>query len=406
MTDQDFSGDYDIAVIGGGLVGSVLALALANSDRRVVLIDAGPLSVATESDSSTPKVVRTTAIAAGSVAILEALVPQLRIDAMGCPIQRVHVSQKGYFGSTRISAEEEGVSALGYVVENQVLQETLFDALAEAPLITRAAPVKVTNVERNDFSVIVTSDHGVISAPWLIGVDGNHSVVRKFCEISQTATDYDQCAVVTTVQAELPHQQTAFERFTPQGPMAMLPLDTHTLSLIFTVDSDEVTSVLASTDTEFLQRVQQTFGYRLGLLSEPGTRQAFPLTLQESDSQGMDRVVLLGNAARSLHPVAGQGFNLAVRDVGKLLELAAAENAEHDIPALLSSFHKQRERDQRATRNLTDFLAKTFRGYNPVLSHLRGLGLIGLDVLPAARRRFSRQAMGLAVSLPDIQYPH
>ncbi|MBX2885203.1 MAG: FAD-dependent monooxygenase [Granulosicoccus sp.] len=405
MSDSSYSGDYDVVVIGGALVGGVLALSFANSGKRVVLIDAQPITVPASADVSGAGAVRTTAVAAGSVAILDALTPQLSIAALGSPIQRVHVSQQGFFGATRIDAEEEGVRALGYVVENLTMQSALYAALAAQPLITRAAPVVVHDIQQSTTSVSVHTDHGLITAPWLVGVDGANSSVRKLCKISHTATDYEQSAVVSTVEAELPHQQTAYERFTPQGPMAMLPMGTHSLSLIFTVDKEEVEAVLRSSDDEFRDQVQRTFGYRLGRLTRTGARQAFPLRLQESDRQSAERVLLLGNAARSLHPVAGQGFNLAVRDMGALLALVDAAAFEQDIPAALSAFVAQRKTDHQSTVRLTDFFARSFRGHNPVLSHLRGLGLIGLDVLPVARRRFARRAMGLAVSLPDIRYP-
>lgn len=406
MISRSFSGDYDVVVVGGALVGGVLALSLANRGKLVAVIDAQALSINTETGHSTSQAVRTTAIAAGSVAILQALVPQLNVVSAGTPIRQVHVSQQGYFGSVRLNAEEEGVPALGYVVENRSLQDLLLNALSTQPQITLVAPAVVEDIYQDDSSVNVITDSGELRTPWLVGVDGVNSAVRRYCNLSVNTIDYDQCAVVSTVESELPHRQTAYERFTSQGPMAMLPLATHTLSLIFTVDAAQAETVRNSSDECFLQYVQQTFGHRLGRLSAPGRRQVFPLALQQSERQGTGRIVLMGNAVRSLHPVAGQGFNLAVRDIGKLLEIVDSDLFDSDIEGQLRAFQTMRESDQRSTSRLTDFFARSFRGTSPVLSHLRGLGLIGLDTVPGARRSFARRAMGLAVSLPDIQYPH
>jgi len=409
--------DADIIIVGGALVGGTLALALARLGHRVLLADAQPLAPESIGVTTRGQAVPTTAVAAGSRKILSALIPGLDLANIGTPILGVHVSQRGYFGATRLDARDQGLDALGYVVRNRDLVMHFSQALSRAPGLTLRSPLTLTSLSTNNSVISANFAGEKVTAKLLIGVDGADSAVRRCCDITLNRTDYGQSAVVATLQTELDHEHIAYERFTAAGPLALLPLGKNTHSLIMTVEAVDVEAVMGLSDAAFLQRVQAAFGFRLGRMEKVcGERQAFPLILQQAGRQSAERVLLLGNAARSLHPVAGQGYNLAVRDIGKLIELLGAAastglagddavTADPGAAQLLSAFSRARESDQRDTVRLTDFFARGFRGSNTGLSLLRGLGLITVNMLPVARRRLARRAMGLSVALPDLHYP-
>jgi len=429
--------EYDIAIVGGGLVGTPLALALATGGRRVVLIErrAAGDGPATDPLAGESLDQRCTALSAGTTAWLDrhALWPALSDDA--CPIRTVHVSHRGRFGATRLEAAELGVDALGHVVENRAVLAALEARLAasDVRLVTGVAVASVEPADRwatvryavptseaaagggrsadgpsgheqatGDAPEDQSRGEGALRARLVIGVDGVDSRVRAALGIAVRRHDYAQSAVLGAIRLERDHRHVAHERFTAGGPLALLPRPGRVVSFVECAAPEEAARIGALDDAAFLAHLQDRFGRRLGRFIETGPRGVMPLVRVEAERQVGPRTVLLGNAVRLLHPIAGQGYNLALRDVAALVAMLDADRGARGAVAAdpgdaqnLASFAAGRRADQRRVVGLTDALARGFRGENAVLSHLRALALIGLDGVPPLRRRFARAAMGM-----------
>lgn len=369
---------------------------------------------------------RCTALSAGSVRWLEAEGLWSALEADACPIRHVHVSHRGRFGATRLSAAEQGVDALGQVIENRRVLVAL-DARLAASEVRRIGGVSVGGVAPDADGVTLhctsaiapaekVETHAVadavgaraLRARLVIGVDGVDSRVRTALGVGVRRIDYRQSAVLGTLALERDHGNVAHERFTDSGPFALLPRPGRHVSLVECVSPERGRELAALDDTAFLAHLQARFGYRLGRFVASGSRSVVPLARVEATRQVVPRGVLLGNAVRLLHPVAGQGYNLALRDVAALVETLSSppESARDrvgghaagvDDPGetrRLESFAASRRADQRRVIALTDALARGFRGENAALSHLRALALVGLDTVSPLRRRFARAAMG------------
>ena len=430
---------HDIIVVGAAMVGSTLALGLASLGYRVALIDARSLDSVTDNCNQQLSAAildqRTTAVTPVSLTIMQAFGlwqdlsgPGSKSDDNFNPITEIQVSQQGSYGTTRIRGSELGVEALGYVVANQTMTSALIKKLRASPGVELFAPRKVVEViNRPGHACVVTEFDGLREmhrAKLVVAVDGTHSLVRKLSDIKTDRHDYQQSAIVTSVESELDNRGIAFERFTPGGPVASLPMQSHVNSFVYTVTSEQAGVLTQLPEQQFLDRLQKEFGFRLGTLKKCGARAVFPLTLVKAKQQFVGRVLLMGNAARTLHPVAGQSFNLAMRDVGKLVEILRGDSqleatevlAPAESPArmqisdpgdsrVLQLFSQQRHGDQQKTVWLTDGLARSFRGNSGWFSHLRAAGITGLDTVPAFRNVFARHAMGFGESLPDLDYP-
>ncbi len=344
------------------------------------------------------------------------------LQAQAQPIAEIQISERRRLGLTRLQAQEEGVPALGYVLENRVIGEQLA-ALLAAPAADMAnaanadsppahpagslhwlAPARVTAVSEQPGAMRVDYQHqqrpASLSARLLIAADGHRSLVREALGISTVEQDYGLSAIVANVQTQLPHRGVAYERFTPSGPLAMLPLPPYRgqsrSALVLTVKHAEVEALLALPEADFLAELQQRFGQRLGRLQALGQRAAYPVALHRAERCTAARCIVLGNAAQSLNPVAGQGFNLALRDVAALLEqLAAAPADDPGAPALLHAYAASRARDRQQTIRFTDALIKLFSNTITPLAHARAGGLLAADLLPPLRQQFARQGMGL-----------
>lgn len=418
----------DITVVGAALAGSTLAYALAEAGWRVALLEQRSMSVTDQAPPAESEQVldtRSTALSWSSLQILGSLglwqPPGLSTHAHA--IQQVHVSQAGNFGSVRLSASDENLDMLGATIPNQAYNELVLQRVREHPLIDTHDLIRIERLDHGGGKAVrVAVARGEqqyqVQSGLLIAVDGVNSVVRELSGISLQTTDYEQSAVLLNVETQKTNPGIAYERFTASGPLAMLPLGGRLNSVVYSVDPGVGETLCQLDEPQFLQHLQQQFGYRLGRLCRCGTRHLMPLRLVESSSQVAERVLLMGNAARTLHPVAGQGFNLALRDIAGLLELLGKRedtrqvtqvDAESDpenkqsnersndpgSQELLKAFLDLRRRDQQRTVRLTDALARVFRGSNPAFSHLRALGLAGLEYTPPLQRQFSRQAMGL-----------
>lgn len=395
--------DYDLIIIGGGLVGGSLACALKGTGLRVAVVE----GVALESARQPSYDERVLALSWGSRRIFDGMGLWPAIAAEAEPIRHIHISDRGRFGFARLNADEEGVEALGYVAAARAIGNAIVGALKDADGVDLICPARLGGFRANADGVEVeVAEQGrsrVISARLLVAADGGDSSVRRRLRTRVSERDYGVDALITTVRPERPRPGFAYERFTDEGPMAMLPMTEGRWSVVWTLDRARTASVLGLSDEAFLERLQERFGQRLGRLGELGRRVSYPLKQLLVKRLTGERVVLIGNAAHTLHPVAGQGFNLGLRDVAELADFLV-QGAGRDVGAddLLREYARRRLRDQGAVAKVTDALARLF--VNPVapVRTLRDLGLLGLDVSPSMKHLAARQFMGTAGRLPRL----
>ncbi|RFA31258.1 2-octaprenyl-6-methoxyphenyl hydroxylase [Alkalilimnicola ehrlichii] len=398
--------DYDLLIVGGGLVGASLACALGNNSLRIGVVEA----VAVGDPQQPSYDDRSTALAPTSRRIFEALELWDELQGHYTPIQEIHVSERGRFGFARLRAEEEGLPALGYVVSNRQLGEVLPERAAAASNVDYLCPAQVeaAAVTDTEATVDIRCDDGgirTVSAKLLVVADGARSRTRALLGMEVAVRDYRQVAIVANLTPERSHNGRAFERFTRCGPMALLPAEGGRCGLIWSVPAAKAEQVLAMDDDAFRERVQRLFGYRLGRFLRVGTRLAYPLVHMSAERYTGQRTVVMGNAAHTLHPVAGQGFNLALRDVATLAELVHDAALKGDDPGragLLDSYDAMRRQDYRRVASLTDSLLHVFGNALPGVVGARNVGLLGFDLLPLIKPFFVRQASGYAFALPRL----
>lgn len=385
----------DVAIVGCGLIGAPLALALANAGFKVTTID----RLVPEAPVEDPLDQRCTALSASTVALLQGLGLWEPVEKQATAIESVHISQRGYFGVTRLTAAEQQLSALGYVVENRRYQRILQQQLAQSS-VTQLMPAQLNSLQVGASEArlgITAGDTGVtqtecLHAKLVVAADGLSSSVRELAGIGSTHVDYEQSALLTTVQLEQSHNNVAFERFTKDGPLALLPSYDRTASVVCCLSQAFAKEISQYSDDDVLHYLQQQFGRRLGPFVRLGSRKLIPLVRIEANRQIENRLVLLGNAARLLHPVAGQGYNLAMRDVATLISCLNINDA--GTKSNLEKFASDCAKDQRQVIQLTDTLARLFRGNTSLLGHARGLGLLGLDTISPLRQQFAHRALG------------
>ncbi|MGQ4276907.1 2-octaprenyl-6-methoxyphenyl hydroxylase [Pseudidiomarina sp. E22-M8] len=385
-----------IIIAGGGLVGSLTALLLARRrpDLSIVIVEpnaAGPVP-----DK------RTIALAAATVELLQQQGIWSSLAAASEAIKHIHVSDRGYLGVTRLHAEDEGVAALGQVVPAATLNRALYQQLGELPNVTWRAGTRVVAIEQQIASAAVTlasmaetaAETEQLNCQLLIGADGQRSFVREALGIGMQVTDYKQVGIIATLQLAEPLAGWAYERFTDTGPLALLPLPNQQASLVWSVAESDASATLALTDEQFLSALQAAFGYRAGRFVGIGERLQFPLQLHLAERSFAHRAVIIGNASHTLHPIAGQGFNLGVRDAISLSDqLARADDP--GAYATLADYWQQRKDDYQQIIGLTDLLVRGFSNHHWPMTQLRNLALLGLDAVPPLRNRFARQTMGL-----------
>jgi 2-octaprenyl-6-methoxyphenol hydroxylase len=393
---------FDIAIVGGGMVGASLAVALKGLDVRVALIEAVPHDAASQPSFDE----RTTALSNGSRRILETLGVWPAVAAAATPIAKIHVSDQGHFGFARIDAAEQGLPALGYVVANRLLGAALWSKLSDRADVRVYCPAQVTRVAAEGDTVLLhVSEAGgaevLIKARLVVAADGAGSKVRSAFGITAEVRDYRQSAVITTLLPRKFHEHVAYERFTAEGPLALLPLADGRCTLVLTLTAALADIAMGWSDTEFLAEVQRRFGFRLGRFLKVGRRAAYPLSLTRAQQTSAGRCVIVGNAAQGLHPVAGMGFNLGLRDVASLAELVA-EHGSGAAGALLSAYDAWRAADRRQIIGFTDGLVRLFSNPLGAVQNARNLALLIFDVTPAAKAALSTLSTGGAGRIPKL----
>jgi 2-octaprenyl-6-methoxyphenol hydroxylase len=385
----------NVAIIGGGLVGASLALSLQGLAKargwRIVLIE--PFA---PGDAFQPSYdARSSALSYGSRLIYERLSLWKALAERAEPIRHIHVSDRGRFGAARLDASQQRVDALGYVVENAWLGHCLWHAL-DREVIEWRCPAEVRQLVAHDGGYTLTlDDETELVCDLAVLADGGRSALREQLGIHVTQTTYDQTALIANVTPGDPHNGWAYERFTDTGPLALLPLPENRCALIWTRPQADAERLARIDEKTFLTELQQAFGYRLGTFRQVGMRYSYPLTLIEAQEQVRPHLVVLGNAAHSLHPIAGQGFNLSLRDVSALTEaLERSDNEPGNFAALQQYLYGQRL-DQQLTIGFSDQVTRLFSNASPWLAAGRNAGLIGLELCPSAKEVFARQAMGL-----------
>ena len=393
---------YDLIIVGGGLVGGSLAAVLGAAGLRVALVEA----VARAERAQPSYDERVIALSWGSRRILEAmgLWGELARDAE--PIRRIHVSDRGHFGLARLDSAEEGVEALGYVVPARLIGQAVQARLEPVAVFCPARLLGFQlREDRVDVELAAGGESRLLSASLLVAADGGDSAIRQRLGFQVLERGYGHDAVITTLTADRPQPGVAYERFTETGPLAMLPMTQGRYSLVWTARATETAAILGLDDQGFLGRLQARFGYRLGTLSRPGRRVAYPLKLLLTRDPVRQRLVLVGNAAHTLHPVAGQGLNLGLRDLAALAQVVADRVRAADDPgsaAALADYRRLRGEDQLLTGLATDLLAHLFINPWSPLRLGRNLGLLGLDLLPEARHALAERFMGLTGHLPRL----
>jgi 2-octaprenyl-6-methoxyphenol hydroxylase len=395
--------EIDVAIIGGGMVGASVAAALAGTGRRLLLVESVPFGAHAQPSFDE----RTTALGNVSRRIFEGLGVWQAMAPEAAAIRSIHVSEAGRFGVARLDAAEQGVAAFGYVVPNRRIGSALWERLAQAPELRLCAPARVDNVApsggRVCFSVVEGRGAPLqVAACLVVAADGAHSQIRAAAGIDAAVEDYDQVAVVANVAADRPHQGRAYERFTATGPLAVLPRHDGSLAVIWACRPQRAAELLALDDQGYLGELQARFGWRAGRFVRAGSRGSYPLQLTRATASTADRTVLIGNAAQALHPVAGQGFNLGLRDAAMLAEVIANATGDCGAPSLLRRFVEWRTRDRSGVVRFTDGLVKLFGDSRPGVSLLRNLGLLMFDLAPPAKSALARVSAGFGGPSPRL----
>ena len=395
----------DVAIVGGGMVGASLALGLRELGLSVLLVE----GVTPGSGSQPSFDDRTTALGNASRRIFESLGVWSDIAPQAAGIRTIHVSDAGRFGFARLRAEEQGIDAFGYVVANRVIGAALWQKLSTSRDIMLRVPAKAESIEVTAegarLTVVTdTGGHEEVDARLMVAADGAHSAVRSAAEIDAAVEDYDQVAIVANVAADRPHDGTAYERFTPSGPVAVLPLYDGSYGVIWSCSPADATSVLSFDDDSYLRELQTRFGWRAGKFVRVGRRASYPLKLTRAAATTATRTVLIGNAAQALHPVAGQGFNLGLRDAAMLAEVIANAPPGVDVgtPDLLRRFAEWRAADRTGVVKFTDGLVKLFGDSRPGMGMLRNLGLLMFDLAPPAKSALARVSAGFGGPSPRL----
>ncbi|KIE87290.1 MULTISPECIES: 2-octaprenyl-6-methoxyphenyl hydroxylase [Acinetobacter] len=396
-----------VIIVGGGMVGLSLSLMLAKANIAVKLLEAvkypnyDDQNVAPYHSSFDA---RNTALSRRSVQIYQKLGLWDALQQHATPILQVHITEQGSFGKARLIAEQEKVESFGQVIENAWLGRVLLTQVRQQPLIELIDGVQVTALTQDAEQVHIEAKRGdevlKLESKLLIAADGRDSFCRQAIGVGVDVHDYDQVAIVTTVQTSKPHEQVGFERFSALGPLALLPLPgEYRRSVVWPVKKGTEGEWLGEeNDQHFLDALQKTYGDRAGKFEKTGKRFSYPLSQVLAHKQAVGRVILMGNAAHTIHPVAGQGFNLCLRDADVLVRYLVNQlTTSDDIgnPDNLLAYEQARLSDQQRVIKFCDTVVRGFSNQNPLLKLIRNTGLIAFDVIPGVKPLVANYAMGL-----------
>lgn len=397
-----------VIIVGGGMVGLSLALMLAKANIAVKLLEA--VKYPNYDDENVAPYhssfdARNTALSRRSVQIYQKLGLWEALQQHATPILQVHITEQGSFGKARLVAEQEKVESFGQVIENAWLGRVLLTQVRQQPLIELIDGVQVTSLTQDADQVQIEAMRNgeyihSLKSKLVIAADGRDSFCRQSIGVGVDEHDYDQVAIVTTVQTSKPHQQVGFERFSALGPLALLPLPgEYRRSVVWPVKKGTEAEWLGEeNDQHFLNALQETYGDRAGKFEKTGKRFSYPLAQVLAHKQAVGRVVLMGNAAHTIHPVAGQGFNLCLRDADVLVRFLMEQLAKSDdigAPENLLAYEQSRLKDQQRVIKFCDSVVRGFSNQNPILKLLRNTGLIAFDVIPGVKPLVANYAMGL-----------
>ena len=397
----------EVIIVGGGMVGLSLALMLAKAKIAVKLLEAIQYPNYEDADLApyhSSFDARNSALSRRSVQIYQELGLWDVLQQHATPILQVHITEQGSFGKARLLAEQEKVENFGQVIENAWLGRVLLTQVRQQPLIELIDGVQVTALTQDQDYAYIKALRGQqplsLQAKLLIAADGRDYFCRQALGIGVDEHDYDQVAIVTTVQTSKPHQQVGFERFSPLGPLALLPLPgEYRRSVVWPVKKGTEQEWLGDdNDQHFLAALQQAYGDRAGKFQKTGKRFSYPLSQVLAEKQASGRVVLMGNAAHTIHPVAGQGFNLCMRDAYVLVRSLTeqlAKSSDIGEPRMLLAYEAARLTDQQRVIKFCDSVVRGFSNQNPILKLIRNTGLLAFDVVPGIKPLIANYAMGL-----------
>lgn len=400
--------DYDVVIAGGGMIGTCLAVALEPLGLRIAVVEAVARSAARQPSFDD----RSTALSRSSQRMFTAMGLWDEIVAAATPITRIHVSERGRFGFAHIDAAEQKVEALGYVVINRVLGGVLQSALARCTQLDFLCPARISAVRTSPEGATVTVDResstDALTCSLLVAADGAESGVREMLGIGVERRDYQQQAVIGNVLPQFPPDHRAFERFLPDGALALLPVAENRAAFVWAMSEEAAEASMNLSDAAFTAHLQEAFGNRLGRFDRLGRRAAYPLRLSKAHSVTASRAALVGNAAHGLHPIAAQGFNLGLRDAATLSDCIADALSSCDdgrsigSDAVLERYRTWRRSDHRKVVHFTDGLVRLFGVRRAPLPALRAAGMLGFDLVPGVRSLFAKHTMGLAGRLPRL----
>jgi 2-octaprenyl-6-methoxyphenol hydroxylase len=386
--------DVDVLIIGGGLIGMALMLALKPLGYRVCMAEAHVRSAENTGMLDT----RSVALSPASIRILAQLHVWSDLKKRAAFINMIHVSEQGRFGQARLNKASEHDEPLGAVVEMHELHAALHALLNPDDILI---PARLIALDAATGEVMLETSEGEknLRARWVVAADGANSSVRKLCHAEAEYKTYPEHALAANIKLARPHGQVAYERFTSSGPLALLPLPGPYMALVWTRSADEAARLKLLGEADFLSELQRAFGYRVGRFTAVGQRMTYPLRQVMMHRQVHDRVVFLGNAAHTLHPVAGQGFNLGLRDVAMLAQCAA----EHGLSVKgLTRYQIARVSDQEMIMTSTDALVALFKNPLPGIGLARRLGLVALDNSKILKNMLLRHAKGFGGVVPDL----
>jgi len=381
---------FDVVIIGGGMAGASCALGLKQSNKQlsIAVIEANEVSANYHPSFDD----RSIALAQQSVQYLKS------INAFDCQapfaaaIKKVTVSDRGHFGKTHIDCQEYGHDALGYVVEVNPFGRSLHQQLTRTD-VSLFCPDTVAKLEyQSDFANIMLSSGEQLSAKLVVIADGAHSQSRKLANIEFNTRAYQQAAIIANIEVAGGHHNHAFERFTEHGPMALLPMSNNRYSLVWCMEPEQIEHTMALEDDAFLAELQKAFGYCGGSFSKVGMRASYPLVYGKAESLSSHRTVLIGNAGHAIHPIAGQGFNLGLRDVQLLCDMA--NRSDLGDYAFTRYYSQTRSKDITTVMTLTDSLVRLFSNSSRLLALGRSIGLFSMDLFSSLKTPLAKQLMG------------